>query len=84
MSTARQELPAAWFESGQLTLAKDQYDAAIDADAIVLVTEWKLFRYPDWSEMKKRMRGQLVLDGRNQYDPVLVRQQGFTYVGIGR
>lgn len=63
---------------------KDMYDAVIDADALALVTEWKLFRMPSWSVMKKVMRSSIVVDGRNIYDRKEVEQEGFVYVAIGR
>ena len=63
---------------------KDMYDAVIDADALALVTEWKLFRMPSWSVMKKVMRSSIVVDGRNIYDRKEVEQEGFLYAAIGR
>ncbi len=64
--------------------ASDMYEAAIDADALLLVTEWKQFRLPSWPVLRKTMRGNLVIDGRNIYDPADIREQGFVYTGIGR
>ena len=61
-----------------------QYDAVKGADALALVTEWKPFRNPDFSVMKKLMRTPIIFDGRNQYDPRQVRAAGFEYFGIGR
>ncbi len=81
---ARNMLPKAWFDNGQLQLADHQYDALKDADAMVLVTEWKPFRYPDFDAMKRMMRQALIFDGRNQYDPKQLKSAGFTYIGIGR
>lgn len=63
--------------------AKDIYDASLDADALLLVTEWKAFRLPGWSVVKKSMQNPLVLDGRNIYDKNEMRQLGFTYETIG-
>jgi len=63
--------------------ASDIYDAALDADALMLVTEWKAFRLPGWSVVKKSMQNPLVLDGRNIYDKNEMRQLGFTYETIG-
>jgi UDPglucose 6-dehydrogenase len=65
-------------------LADDQYTALDAADALVLVTEWKPFCYPDLTAMKKQMRRHIILDGRNQYDPKQLREAGFDYYGIGR
>lgn len=84
MNVARQELPAAWFKDGKLQLAEHQYDALKGVDALVLVTEWKPFRYPDFDLMKRIMKGAMIFDGRNQYEPKHVRDAGFEYTGIGR
>jgi UDPglucose 6-dehydrogenase len=59
--------------------------AACDgADALVVVTEWKEFRSPDFDELKLRLKSPLIFDGRNLYDPALVRAAGITYFAIGR
>jgi UDPglucose 6-dehydrogenase len=84
MPSAERSLPAHWFSSGQLRLAEHQYEALKGVDALVLVTEWKPFRYPDLEAMKKLMRQPIVFDGRNQYDPKHLRDAGFEYYGIGR
>jgi UDPglucose 6-dehydrogenase len=84
MDAARRDLPQTWFENGSLELAKHQYDALEQVDALVLVTEWKPFRHPDFHAMKKIMKRPAVFDGRNQYDPQLMHHEGFEYVGIGR
>lgn len=64
--------------------AKDIYDAVVDADALMLVTEWKEFRMPSWSAVKKLMSTPLVLDGRNIYDIKEMEENGFVYHCIGR
>lgn len=64
--------------------AKDIYDAVVDADALMLVTEWKEFRMPSWSAVKKLMSTPLVLDGRNIYDIKEMEDNGFVYHCIGR
>lgn len=84
MKAARSEFPEAYFESGSLSLVDGQYEALIDADALVLVTEWKPFRNPDFRAMKRLMIGSVIFDGRNQYDIPYVQREGFTYFGIGR
>lgn len=84
MENARRVLPASWFESGKLVLVKQQYDAAEGVDALVLVTEWKPFRLPDFDVLKRLMRSPVIFDGRNQYEPRHVRSLGFEYFGIGR
>ena len=63
--------------------AKDMYDAVLDADALILVTEWKEFRLPSWAVIKKTMEKPVVLDGRNIYDKKEMEEQGFTYHCIG-
>jgi UDPglucose 6-dehydrogenase len=64
--------------------AEGALDAVADADACVIVTEWSEFGELDWGEVAERMRGRLVIDGRNFLDPEAVRAAGFAYEGIGR
>ena len=64
--------------------ASDIYEAALDADAILLLTEWKQFRLPSWKVLKRTMRTPLVIDGRNIYDADELRAEGFEYTCIGR
>lgn len=64
--------------------ATDMYDAALDADVLMLVTEWKEFRLPSWAVIKKTMNQLLVLDGRNIYDKKEMEEQGFIYYCIGK
>lgn len=64
--------------------ATDTYDAVLDADALLLITEWKEFRMPSWQVIRRTMRGNLVLDGRNIYDRQELVAHGFDYQGIGR
>ncbi len=64
--------------------ASDMYDAANDADAVALLTEWKQFRLPSWGVVRKAMRGNVIVDGRNIYDPAELSAEGFTYMSIGR
>ncbi|MHB8535992.1 MAG: UDP-glucose dehydrogenase family protein [Sulfuricaulis sp.] len=84
MKAARRELPRAWFDSGQVKLVDEQYSALDGADAMVLVTEWKPFRHPDLERVKKFLKTPVIFDGRNQYEPKLLRDAGFEYSGIGR
>lgn len=84
MPVAQETLPLEWFNSGKLLLAEHQYDALEDVDALVLVTEWKPFCYPDLTAMKKLMRQHVIFDGRNQYDPRQLKDAEFEYYGIGR
>ncbi|MCL1805758.1 MAG: UDP-glucose/GDP-mannose dehydrogenase family protein [Clostridiales bacterium] len=70
-------------EGGALTYAKSKYSALNDADAMLLVTEWKEFRSPDFGEMKLRMKSPVVFDGRNQYKAASMKRLGFEYSQIG-
>lgn len=60
-----------------------KYTALVDADALVLVTEWKEFRIPDFDEIKKRLKVPIIFDGRNQYDSKKMKEMGFEYYQIG-
>lgn len=84
MSVARELLPAEWFLDEKVVFTAHQYDALKGADALALITEWKPFCYPDINVMKNLMHRHIILDGRNQYDPKLIRAAGFEYYGIGR
>ena len=64
--------------------ACDMYDAVLDADVLMLVTEWKEFRLPSWAVIKKTMSRQIVLDGRNIYDKKAMEELGFIYHCIGK
>lgn len=64
--------------------ACDMYDAVLDADVLMLVTEWKEFRLPSWAVIKKTMSQQIVLDGRNIYDKKEMEELGFVYHCIGK
>ena len=63
--------------------ATDMYDAVVDADALALVTEWKQFRLPSWKVIRKAMRGNLIVDGRNIYQAADMIEEGFDYRYIG-
>lgn len=64
--------------------ARDMYDAVLEADALLLLTEWKQFRLPSWEVVRRSMKRPVVFDGRNIYDPDDMAQAGFTYFSIGR
>ena len=64
--------------------ARNMYEAAEGADAVVLITEWKEFRMPDWPRLRATMRGDAVVDGRNIFDKQEVLAAGFRYRGIGK
>jgi UDPglucose 6-dehydrogenase len=67
-----------------VTYCKDMYDAVLDADALLLLTEWKEFRLPSWDVIGKVMRRKLVVDGRNIYEASDLEESGFEYHCIGR
>ena len=64
--------------------ARDMYDAVLDADVLMLITEWKEFRLPSWAVIKKTMNQKIVLDGRNIYDKKEMEELGFIYSCIGK
>ena len=68
----------------RIEYALDMYDTAVDADAIALMTEWKQFRVPSWNVLHKVMRGNIIVDGRNIYDPAELAEEGFEYHCIGK
>lgn len=68
----------------RIEYATDMYDALLNADALLLLTEWKQFRMPSWGVVRKAMRTPLVIDGRNIYDAAEMHEMGFTYHCIGR
>ena len=84
MVEAKRMLPADWFDRNHLSLVGDQYDALVDADAMILVTEWKPFRSPDFGRMSEIMKSSVIFDGRNIYDPEPLGSKGFTHYAIGR
>ena len=68
----------------RLSFADSQTAALEGADALVIVTEWKEFRSPDFATLKAKLKNPLIFDGRNLYDPKLVRGMGLEYLAIGR
>ena len=66
-----------------ITYYDSKYSVLVDADALILVTEWKEFRQPDFEEMKKRLKSPVIFDGRNQYDMEILKEKGFEYYQIG-
>lgn len=71
-------------ENPQLTYAANPLVALKDKDALIIVTEWKEFRAPDFALLKKMLRNPVIFDGRNLYDPAFLKSQGFEYFAIGR
>lgn len=68
----------------KVVYCNDMYEAALDSDALLLVTEWKQFRLPSWAVLKKTMNTPLVIDGRNIYDRKDLLEMGFAYMCIGK
>jgi UDPglucose 6-dehydrogenase len=68
----------------KITYCKDQYEALENADALLIATEWALFRTPDFDKMSSLLKQKLIFDGRNLYDLESMKQLGFTYISIGR
>lgn len=68
----------------KITYCRDMYDAVLDADALLLLTEWKEFRLPAWAVIKKEMNRPLVIDGRNIFDTEELEENGFEYHCIGK
>jgi UDPglucose 6-dehydrogenase len=80
MDEARHYFP----DAPRLSYAENQSAALDNADALVIVTEWKEFRSPDFAAIKEKLKNCVIFDGRNLYDPGLLRSQGFEYFAIGR
>lgn len=81
---AEEEVERIYGKRDDLALVSDPYDALDDADAMIVVTEWKVFRSPDLDTMMSRMKTPIIFDGRNIFQPASVRKAGFEYYGIGR
>ena len=77
MEVARPILPAVEFFD-------EPYKMAKDCDALILVTEWNEFKQLDLEKVKGLLKSPVIYDGRNIYDPKLMREMGFTYRAIGR
>ena len=68
----------------RITYASDMYGALTEADALVVVTEWAEFKIPKFTYIDKALKHKVIFDGRNIYDPVQMRDFGYTYYGIGK
>jgi UDPglucose 6-dehydrogenase len=66
-----------------VTLVDDAYDAVKDADALMLLTEWREFQYPEFDRIRELMRTPVILDGRNIWVTYKLGEQGFEYAGVG-
>ncbi|MCC6929524.1 MAG: UDP-glucose/GDP-mannose dehydrogenase family protein [Gemmatimonadaceae bacterium] len=64
--------------------AETNYEALVEADALVVVTDWNEYRHPDFNRIRTTMRRAIVIDGRNLYEPTKMRALGFTYTSVGR
>jgi UDPglucose 6-dehydrogenase len=71
-------------DNSELTLATDEYDALVGADALLIVTEWSTFREPDFERIAKALKQPVIFDGRNIYQPEMMQQHGFYYESVGR
>jgi len=80
MDRARAELPA----GAQMRYATDSYSAAEDADALLILTDWREFAELDLHKLNSVLRYPIVIDGRNLYDPQTMAEHGFTYMSVGR
>jgi len=67
-----------------ITFCENPYQAALNADCLIVATEWNEFKELDFRKLKKKLKRPLIVDGRNIYDAKLLKKLGFTYVGIGR
>ena len=67
-----------------ITYVDSKYDVLKDSDALVLLTEWKEFRSPDFEEMKTQLKTPVIFDGRNQYNTFNLEEKGFEYHQIGK
>jgi UDPglucose 6-dehydrogenase len=80
MERSREVLPP----SEKMLYAKDAYSAAADADAVLILTDWKEFGQLDFVRLNQAVRFPILIDGRNLYKPQAMAEHGFTYVSIGR
>ncbi len=80
MARAKEVMPA----SASLSYAESAYDAAADADALLILTDWQEFATLDLARMHRTLRYPILIDGRNLYDPQVALQHGFTYLSVGR
>lgn len=81
---AMEETGRIYVDQARLTLCTSPDEATIDADALAVVTEWNVFRSPDFIRLKATLKQPVIFDGRNLYDPVLLAREGFIYYAIGR
>jgi UDPglucose 6-dehydrogenase len=75
------DVPELW---SQLSFHDDPMDVADGAQALLIMTEWKAYRSPNFQQLRSRLAQALIFDGRNLFDPLRMAQEAFTYHGIGR
>ena len=80
MKRTQEELPA----TAKLTYVADAYAAAVDADAVLILTDWSEFANLDLKRLYTIMRYPIIIDGRNLFEPRVMHDHGFTYISIGR
>jgi len=80
MAEARRVLP----DVPKLAFVDSQTDALTGADALLIVTEWKEFKSPDFEVVRAMLKQPVILDGRNLYDPAMMKSFGLEYYGVGR
>ena len=71
------------FNSDKIEYCQSKYEVLDGADALILITEWKEFRSPNFEVIEDKLKNKLIFDGRNQYDYDSLKEQGFTYCQIG-
>ncbi|HVJ48774.1 UDP-glucose/GDP-mannose dehydrogenase family protein [Desulfitobacterium sp.] len=76
--------PMVQLELAEVSSFSDQYESIRDSDALIIATEWEQFHECNWTEVKSRMRGSIILDARNCIDGKIVKSEGFIYLGVGR
>lgn len=81
---AMQDFSNSWQGVEPIEMVDSMYQAIEGVDALIILTEWKLFWNPDYDVMKQKMRQPIIFDGRNIFDPDIMKQQGFRYFGVGR
>lgn len=84
IATAKSEVESKWIKKNRILFFEHQYDVLSDADALIVVTEWKPFCNPDFEKIKRMLKSPVIFDGRNQYDPDTMFEYNLRYYGIGR
>lgn len=81
---AMSDFKAHWTQSTQIEMVEDMYQVLEGVDALIILTEWKMFWSPDFNKMKSLMKQPVIFDGRNIFDPAVMQDRGFEYFGVGR